>query len=307
MLEKIGGSLKPRRCVGAPDTRQQTPDRGRYVITQRPLWYYKEVPWITAQNWLPCLDCRAVFGAEFYRLRCSVFGAQHERSSVSLFSLQLRDDPSYRDDDLLQGFRDILVEVQVVVGNSKSAMPLLVAMLEGVLPGCARLGGVNDGSLVLTRRTSSRKSSDVFNRVYRHAAYGRVQGPHTQENHHHHRPRGPRGRFGTAVLRIAYCGVSPVVVVARHHVMYNGPSELAAAQYNAKTGRCSKKWPPNFCRPIAVFYFSSRHRFAHTASNIVYRHAISPFRKAGTGSYADHVDGWIHQRSRRPLLSRERR
>jgi hypothetical protein len=64
-------------------------------------------------------------------------------------------------------FRNKLVEVQFVAGNSKSTMPLLVAVMEGVLPRCAGLGGVNDGSL--SANATNFKSSGVFGRVYHHA------------------------------------------------------------------------------------------------------------------------------------------
>jgi hypothetical protein len=46
-------------------------------------------------------------------------------------------------------------------------MPLLVAVMEGVLPGCAGLGGVNEVSP--SANATDFISSDVFGRIYRHA------------------------------------------------------------------------------------------------------------------------------------------
>jgi hypothetical protein len=76
-------------------------------------------------------------------------------------------------------FKSGLVDVQVVVGNSKSSMPCVVSVMKGVPPGCAGLGGVNDGSL--TANATNSKSSGVFGLQPRLSPReGRVQGPHTQ-------------------------------------------------------------------------------------------------------------------------------
>jgi hypothetical protein len=73
------------------------------------------------------------------------------------------------------------VDVNFVTGDAKETVPLVVAMLKGVLPGHAGLGGANYGNL--SADTTNFLRSDVMGRIRAHdQAEFRLRVAETQQN-----------------------------------------------------------------------------------------------------------------------------